>query len=253
MPRPNRQLSEDKYSCLRARFRADDANYNLLNSTHPVFGRRGVWDGDYARQQYLRSVDHLIGLLDGTITKPDLATPGAVHAKPDVVVWLDKSARPASWIVDAFWDQIATEGSQRPLYEFVRIDRRDWLIHMGYTDTQARNASTKKVDVQAVPNDLILRLRALFCAEPVNPAAPTTLDGLHVLVVDETMPPTPPSPVPTFGVIPPPRQSEASPSAAQCRSGTQARPATAARSRCSAAVSATPAQRIGISNPTPTR
>lgn len=60
------------------------------------------------------------------------------------MVWLDKSARPASWIVDASWDRIATEGSQRPRYEFVRIDRRDWLVHMGYTDTQARNAAAKK-------------------------------------------------------------------------------------------------------------
>lgn len=195
MPRPARQLSETEYSSLRTRFSADDANYNFLNATHPVFGRRGVWDGDYARQQYLRSVDHLIGLLDGTITAPDLQAPGVAHAKPDVVVWLDKSARPASWIVDAFWDQIAAEGSRRPRYEFVRIDRRDWLVHMGYTDAQARNATAKRVDLQAVPEDLILRLRTLFCSEPVEPlrwqeqvaTAPTTLDGLDVLVVDETM------------------------------------------------------------------
>jgi len=195
MPRPTRQLSEAEYLSLRQRFSADDADYTLLNATHPVFGHRGIWDGDYARQQYLRSVDHLIGLLDGTITEPDLKAPGVATTKPDVVVWLDKSARPASWFVDAFWDQIAAKGSQRPRYEFVRIDRRDWLVHMGYTDAQARNAAPKRVDVDTVPEDLILRLRTLFCAEPVDPArwreqvatAPTTLDGLHVMVVDETM------------------------------------------------------------------
>lgn len=70
MPRPTRQLSEVEYRVLRERFSANDANYNFLNATHPVFGCRGVWDGDYAPQQYLRSVDHLIGLLDGTITAP---------------------------------------------------------------------------------------------------------------------------------------------------------------------------------------
>lgn len=97
MPRPTRQLSEAEYLSLRQRFSADDADYTLLNATHPVFGHRGIWNGDYARQQCLRSVDHLIGLLDGTITEPDLKAPGAATTKPDVVVWLDKSARPASW------------------------------------------------------------------------------------------------------------------------------------------------------------
>lgn len=56
MPRPTRQLSEAEYLSLRQRFSADDADYTLLNATHPVFGHRGIWDGDYARQQYLRSV-----------------------------------------------------------------------------------------------------------------------------------------------------------------------------------------------------
>lgn len=193
MPRPTRHLTQGEYESLRTRFGADDANYNFLNATHPVFGRTHIWDGDYTRQQYLRSVDHLIGVLDGTITKHDVG--GAVDGRPDVVVWLDKSARPACWFVDAFWELMAAPGSSRPRDEFVRIDRRDWLIHMGYSDSQARNAAPKTVDVAAVPEELILRLRTLFCAEPIGPGnwrsqlarASTALDRLRVLVVDETM------------------------------------------------------------------
>jgi hypothetical protein len=196
VPRPNKQLSAAEYATLRGRFSADEANYRLLTGDHPVFGRRGVWDGDYARQQYLRSVDHLIGVLDGTISDREVSEPCRPESdRPDVVVWLDKSARPASWFVDAFWDLIAAPGSLRPRYEFLRIDRRDWLGHMGYDDARARNASPKTVRVEDIPEDPIQRIRALFCAEPVDPsrwreqvaAAATTLDGLNVLIVDETM------------------------------------------------------------------
>lgn len=195
MPRSNRQLSAFEYSALKLRFAADDADYHLINGQHPVFGKRGVWDGDYARQQYLRSVDHLIGVIDGTIAEREVPEPNHVcSVRPDVVVWLDKSARPASWFVDAFWEQIAVEGRIKPRYEFLRIDRRDWLSHMGYDDAQARNAEPKKVRIDKIPDDPILRIRALFCAEPLDrdnwpsqvACAPTTLDGLDILVVDET-------------------------------------------------------------------
>ena len=194
-PRPNKQLSAFEYSSLKGRFAADDADYHLINGQHPVFGKRGVWDGDYTRQQYLRSVDHLIGVIDGTIAEREVSEPNHVRSvRPDVVVWLDKSARPASWFVDAFWEQIAVEGRIKPRYEFLRIDRRDWLSHMGYDDAQARNTEPKKVRIDKIPYDPILRIRALFCAEPLDrdnwpsqvACAPTTLDGLNILVVDET-------------------------------------------------------------------
>ncbi len=196
MPRPNKQLSASEYSALKNRFATDDADYHLLNGHHPVFGNRGVWDGDYTRQQYLRSVDHLIGVIDGTIAGREVPEPNHVASvRPDVVLWLDKSARPASWFVDAFWEQLAAAGSIRPRYEFLRIDRRDWLSHMGYDDARARNAQTKTVRIDQIPDEPVLRIRALFCAEPTDPdrwrsqvnSAPTTLDGLNVLVVDETM------------------------------------------------------------------
>lgn len=196
MTRPERRLSEAEYATLRGQFSAAEQNYNFLNATHPVYGRQYVWDGDYARQQYLRSVDHLIGVIDGTITDRDVQPRArrVSNSVPDVVVWLDKSARPASWFVDAFWDQFAAPDARCPRYEFLRIDRRDWLSHMGYSDAQARNAAPKNIDIAAVPEELILRIRAFFCAEPLDihrwrdqvASAPTMLDGLNVLVVDET-------------------------------------------------------------------
>ena len=195
MPRPNKRLSKEEYSGFRQRFSAPDTNYNLLNAEHPVFGRRRVWDGDYTREQYLRSVDHLMGVLDGTIADREVAhKTDSGSETPDVVVWLDKSARPCSWFVDAFWDQLAAPGSHKPRYEFLRIDRRDWLQHMGYSDIEARNATPKAVRVESVPEELILRIRALFCAEPIDlsrwcnqvASTPTTLDDCAVLVVDET-------------------------------------------------------------------
>ncbi|ABM16728.1 hypothetical protein [Mycolicibacterium vanbaalenii] len=163
MSRPRKQLTNEEYLTLRTRFSAPEENYNLLGSEHPVFGRRKIWDGDYTREQYLRSVDHLIGVLDGTKRDREAGSGTDRQAqRPDVVVWLDKSARPCSWFVDAFWDQIAVPHTSKPRYEFLRIDRRDWLTHMGYTDTEARNAVRKEVRVDAVPEELILRMRSLF-------------------------------------------------------------------------------------------
>ncbi len=180
---------------LRARFSAPEANYNVLNADHPVFGRRGVWDGDYTRELYIRSTDHMIGVLDGTIAEREVVDPACGPVKrPDVVIWLDKSARPCSWFVVAFWDQFATPDATKPRYEFLRIDRRDWLQHMGYSDAEARNAAPKDIRVEAVPDDLVLRLGTLFRSEPIDvnrwaeqvTDAPTTLDGRQVVVVDET-------------------------------------------------------------------
>lgn len=195
MPRPNKTLSGDEYAALRQRFSAPEANYSLINGDHPVFSRRGIWDGDYTREQYLRSVDHIVGVLDGTIVEREIAHERSRAAAPDVVIWLDKSARPCSWFVDAFWEMLAAPGSVKPRYEFLRIDRRDWLQHMGYSDSEARNAEPKSVQINDIPDEAILRLRVLFCDEVIDTArwrdqvstAATTLDDYEVLVVDETM------------------------------------------------------------------
>lgn len=148
-------MSRTDYTALRNKFNAPDANYTLLNGSHPVNGRRQVWDGDYTREQYLRSVDHLIGVLDGTISEREVLQDNQSRPeRPDVVVWLDKSARPASWFVDAFWNQLAAPDAAKPRCEFLRIDRRDWLGHMGYTDAQARNAESKQSASNSSPTTL---------------------------------------------------------------------------------------------------
>jgi hypothetical protein len=93
VPRPTRHLTQGEYESLRTRFGADDANYNFLNATHPVFGRTHVWDGDYTRQQYLRSVDHLIGVLDGTITKHDVVRSTMVRTPASIRSAILRTAR----------------------------------------------------------------------------------------------------------------------------------------------------------------
>lgn len=47
----------------------------------------------------------------------------------DVTIYLDKSARPASWFVNEFWDNFTDK--PRPKTEFLAIDRKPWFEKFG--------------------------------------------------------------------------------------------------------------------------
>ncbi len=58
----------------------------------------------------------------------------------DHVVYLDKSARPVSWLVNMFWNDFAAEdlnGNKicRPKHSYVNIDRSPWFRNVGINVT----------------------------------------------------------------------------------------------------------------------
>lgn len=196
--RENHSLSQSRKSELRERFHEPDENYNLLHGdSQAVRGRAGVWDTDYVLEKYVQSTDKIIGELDGSIAAREILDsedPERSATKPDTVVWLDKSARPVSWFVDAFWEQYAKPGVERPDDEFLNIDRENWFVRQGHNRIDAgTRLGPNDFDITKVPDEDIARIRALFTVGEIDKddwqrsvwELPTRLDGQNILVIDE--------------------------------------------------------------------
>jgi hypothetical protein len=166
-----------------------DFEYHLLRG-HQRTDRS--WKSTQELQtEYIRMTDDLIHqVVDGVKVK-DLET-GETHTEPvDDVVWLDKSARPVSWLMKSLWNQLAADKDgnvpEPPEHKFVNIDRNQW------TDTiDPQGVGTTNVD-QINPT-IIRSLRSIFLSNPNDrnqgltdeiDDAPTQFDGKTVLIVDE--------------------------------------------------------------------
>lgn len=197
MPINNEILSEDNFRKVRDKFHAPDENYQILRGERQaVRGKQATWDQDYTLERYAQATDHVIGLADGSIRERAVGYGDKPEFdKPDTVIYLDKSARPVEWLVDAFWDQYAKEGVSMPSSEFLNIDRVNWFIREGYDATMAeRRLGPEDFHVEKVPRRDIARIRALFVEGEFSDhdnweqevwGMPTRLDGREVLIIDE--------------------------------------------------------------------
>ncbi len=195
MPR-NPEISKPRYDEMREQFSAPPENYNTINENQIVGSRRQVWDGDYTRERHLGDTDRMIGILDGSIKSRKIIDPTEKEKsleKPDVVIALDKSARPAVEMMDAFWEQLAQEGAEQPEFDFLNIDRMDWLPKMGYSASDAESSAKKNIDIEKISPVEIARIRAYFTEGELSEdnwqdevwKLPTRLDGKNVMVLDE--------------------------------------------------------------------
>ncbi len=189
-----------EYKKLREKFHDHPQNYELLRGERQaVQGRPGVWDDDYLFERYLHYTDKVIGMMDGSVTErehPSKSDPeyGRPVTAPDAVVWLDKSARPVSWFTDAFWEQFAQDGAEKPENEFLNIDRTNWFVRQGHDVRQAETVlGPNDFDINMVSDEDIARIRAALIDEDIDPDnwqndvwnKPTRLDGKEVLIIDE--------------------------------------------------------------------
>ncbi len=120
----------------------------------------------YDRMEYVHLTDELIRRLEGTDKEQ----------KPDFVIYMDKSARPVSWMVRELWDDLAREPGtnfednivpERPKSLFLNIDSKHLF---------------KREDIPG--------LRSLFTTEIAEDLEgiedkETFFDGKRILVVDE--------------------------------------------------------------------
>lgn len=188
--------------------------YGVLGTPLKVFKTEkqiGEWSPERKRSEYLSLTDDLIGKLDGSIplkqaqiyrvTTEGFRAEKRDLAKPDAVIYLDKSARPVRWFVHQLWPILASSNTSlednavpdEPDSYFLNIDKKDWLIRMGIPAIDVEKVKSKDIDFSKIDRKQFARIRALFSnnkqitEENIDSAwsFPTIFDGKHIMMVDE--------------------------------------------------------------------
>ncbi|NCU37990.1 hypothetical protein EOL96_02955 [Candidatus Saccharibacteria bacterium] len=182
------------YQGLRSRFTSEDSDYNLFTGDkQAVIGEK--WDSDYVRERVVEWTNDLIMALDGRDSERDrvVGSKELAQSPPDHVVWMDKSARPVSWLVDAFWDQLAKDGANKPNDIYLNFERSEWFLRIGKTEQDYIDGDRTKFNADLLDEDEILRVRALFTQQSVDEdnwreemrAEEDLFAGKHLMIVDE--------------------------------------------------------------------
>lgn len=185
------------------RFKVDPKEFD-------IFSRQGEYKLLPGAKKYSKEpvgIDETLGRMVGA-TAATVATlvgeNGDIPAA-DHVIYLDKSARPVSWLVDEFWDEFTDK--KRPEKSYLAIDRKSWFPRAGVElqadeyveepDGSRRVAEGRDFDVNKIPEEMIARIRALYIAGGIDSdetseenvkkimEAPTVLDGKKITIIDE--------------------------------------------------------------------
>lgn len=175
------------------RFVAEANNYSVLS--HHLKAESDRWtDMAKVATEYIRRTEKIIRVLDGTSQHRDLVDYDdkvVDDGAPDVVIYLDKSARPVSWLVNKFWKDIANDKAVKPMIKFLNIDRNDesWK---NLEITGSRDDTDKRYDFSRLPKDKILAIRAIYSKKKLSEDTwreevmdKNDLDGKRILIVDE--------------------------------------------------------------------
>ena len=150
---------------------------------------------------YVQDTALLISKIDGSIKGTTVSTEAFDH-----IVYLDKSARPVSWLVNILWRSFAAtddNGNQakRPQHTYVNIDRSPWFRKVGIdVSDDGRQKSNGELatygDFISHKDNLttmhLAAVRSLFIEGGIDiedpdeiMKTPTVLDNKRLLIVDE--------------------------------------------------------------------
>jgi len=184
---PKQQLPQEQTAPVHE---ADPFEYTLLTG-HARSD--GSWKStEDLQREYVRLTDDLVYKMTHGVEVTNKETGETEFKKPDYVVWLDKSARPLSWLTRDLWDTLAAEpdGSvpEMPQMRFVNIDREQWISTVDPT-------GSGRTDVGGVHQDIIRSLRSVFLTQKPNmpedlsdsriDTMDSQFDDKTVLIVDE--------------------------------------------------------------------
>lgn len=186
------RFSPDYSEPLETRFRLDPADF-------PIFSQQAEMSGTLEHRS-----DHTLNIAE-TANYYVTDTIETIDRLQDsnIVVYLDKSARPVSWLVNEFWDEVSDR--PRPAEAFLAIDRMQWFpradvevngngeISDPGTDTMRKATFEDFLNSSGqIPLDAIAGIRALFIpggVETDDPeeimSTPTGLEGRHLTIIDE--------------------------------------------------------------------
>lgn len=173
----------------------------LSQQTHKVLRDRSIVN------ERININDNLINYVQDTallISEIDGSLKSSVPF--DHVVYLDKSARPVSWLVNMFWDEFAAKDAEgkpagRPPHSYINIDRAPWFRNVGIdvTDDGRQMAGGELATYWDFTKNIgnltkrhLAEIRALYIAGGIDEEdadwifdQPTVLSGKRVLIVDE--------------------------------------------------------------------
>jgi hypothetical protein len=201
----------DSLEELNTRFHVDPADFSILRKQagmKTLPGARGKelvqMDINETAERYVSQTAQLIAKLDGSDEDESI--------KPDHVIYLDKSARPVSWLVNIFWDDMADVDSEdsakktaRPEHSYLNIDRVNWFTRTGAKINAAGNGERfdgsfgrlgpTDFELDKVSKQDLAGIRALYLEEPIEDDSPgwedrvfdvpTKLDGKNLTIIDE--------------------------------------------------------------------
>ncbi len=165
-----------------------DAAYRLLVGHHRTNG--SFKTDEQLKAEYMTNTDKLVHLMTNGLEVTDPETGNKVVRKPDVVVWLDKSARPLSWLTKEAWPQLAADENgevpDMPDFKFVNIDREQWI-------NEVDPEGTGYMNIDRVGKSVVRSLRSVFVSPKDKQdglgqhidEAQSYLDGKTVMIVDE--------------------------------------------------------------------
>jgi hypothetical protein len=142
------------------------------------------------RSDYIQRTDELIRKITDGVEIVNPETGETERQNYDFVVWLDKSARPVSWLTKELWPKLATKPGEdlppMPAFRYVNIDREQWV---NTVDPEGKG----RVNVDLVDDSIVRSLRSIFIkphgkqdglTDKID-TAPSELDGKNILIVDE--------------------------------------------------------------------
>ena len=172
----------------------------LMEQTHKILRDRKIINERINVNEniihYVTDTARLISEIDGRL--------GGGKAY-DHIIYLDKSARPVSFLVNLFWNDFAAKNSQgcpvkRPEHSYVNIDRSPWFRNVGIKVSddgrQKENGELATYadfvkNIDNLSKRHLAEIRALYVTgnfvEDENwiMNQPSILDGKRILIVDE--------------------------------------------------------------------
>ena len=181
------------------RFQVDPEEFPLFAMQQEYYGYNSH---ERKRLPLDETPSRYVGFTAGTVSVLAGEVPSFSHEQylpADHVIYLDKSARPVSWLVDEFWEEF-TDKPDRPEKSYLAIDRSPWFNAAGLdTDNDGRKPDGELATFKDfldnsgnITMETLARVRALYIDGGIkseNPAeiftTPTVLDGKVITIIDE--------------------------------------------------------------------
>ncbi|MBQ3348350.1 hypothetical protein IJJ36_03945 [Candidatus Saccharibacteria bacterium] len=185
-----------------------EERFDISPKEYPIFSKQSGNRPDVATGKYVNrtlSINETLGEMVGATAATIATITGEKSGEPmDHVIYLDKSARPVSWLVDDFWEDFTDK--PEPSKSFLAIDRRIWLTRMGFElegneyikdeNGDSHVASPRDVSEElfnkTISREMLARIRALYIPGGIDSEepdkifnTPTVLDGKNILIIDE--------------------------------------------------------------------